>query len=497
MVMATVTLSSFSAVSLLLTPSQIGTNSIRFFFKPLLTSSSSSSSRSSIFKHTFAPKVLASSTAFVQTKPCLYGEEAVGNLINDHLHQKGVDSISDVKEVSTNKNILACPICYERLIWNGDPVLSVDSAPRCSLQCGTCKKAYFGNETHIDLTVASGAKEYGEAMPASTELFRVPLVSFLYERGWRQSFSVWGGFPGPQKEFELTKDFLKPVLGGNIVDASCGSGLFSRLFAKSGLFSLVVALDFSENMLKQCYEFINQEENFPKENFILVRADISRLPFASSSVDAVHAGAALHCWPSPSAARDDCFAQALFRRAMAKTRTHHGIVSFRGITVGVGIGSLTQQATIATTTTAATLPNTLSLPTPHSLILLRASGTTRRTRSPRLLNLPNSLRPNLRFADVAYRSSTVNSSPMVLQVAEISRVLRPGGVFVATTYILDGPFAVVPFLRPLRRNIGQFSGSHVFLAESELEDLCNACGLVGFTCNRNGQFVMISATKPS
>lgn len=37
-------------------------------------------------------------------------------------------------------------------------------------------------------------------------------------------------------------------------------------------------------------------------NFILVRADISRLPFATSSIDAVHAGAALHCWPSPSAA---------------------------------------------------------------------------------------------------------------------------------------------------------------------------------------------------
>lgn len=34
----------------------------------------------------------------------------------------------------------------------------------------------------------------------------------------------------------------------------------------------------------------------------MVRADISRLPFVSSSIDAVHAGAALHCWPSPSAA---------------------------------------------------------------------------------------------------------------------------------------------------------------------------------------------------
>ena len=58
---------------------------------------------------------------------------------------------------------------------------------------------------------------------------------------------------------------MKPVLRGNIVDASCGSGLFARLFAKSELFSLVVALDYSENMLRQCYEFANQEENFPKE----------------------------------------------------------------------------------------------------------------------------------------------------------------------------------------------------------------------------------------
>lgn len=66
-------------------------------------------------------------------------------------------------------------------------------------------------------------------------------------------------------QFELIKDYLSPVLGGKIVDASCGSGLFSRLFAKSGLFSLVVALDLSEAMLQQCYEFIKQEKDFPKE----------------------------------------------------------------------------------------------------------------------------------------------------------------------------------------------------------------------------------------
>ena len=48
----------------------------------------------------------------------------------------------------------------------------------------------------------------------------------------------------------MAKEYLKPAFGGNIVDASCGSGVFSRLFAKSGLFSLVIALDYSEAMLR-------------------------------------------------------------------------------------------------------------------------------------------------------------------------------------------------------------------------------------------------------
>ena len=61
------------------------------------------------------------------------------------------------------------------------------------------------------------------------------------------------------------RDYLNPIVGGSIIDASCASGMFSRLFAKSGLFSLVVALDFSETMLKQCYDYIKQEENISKE----------------------------------------------------------------------------------------------------------------------------------------------------------------------------------------------------------------------------------------
>uniref|UniRef100_A0A1D1ZH75 Putative methyltransferase At1g78140, chloroplastic n=1 Tax=Anthurium amnicola TaxID=1678845 RepID=A0A1D1ZH75_9ARAE len=119
-------------------------------------------------------------------------------------------------------------------------------------------------------------------------------------------------------------------------------------------------------------------------NLVLVRADVSRLPFVSSSVNAVHAGAALHCWPSPSAA-----------------------------------------------------------------------------------------------------------------VAEISRILRPGGVFVATTFIVDGIFMFLPFLKALRQYYTSSTGQHLYFSAGELEDLCTTCGLVGFKCVRNGSFVMLSATKPS
>uniref|UniRef100_A0A1D1XC63 Putative methyltransferase At1g78140, chloroplastic n=1 Tax=Anthurium amnicola TaxID=1678845 RepID=A0A1D1XC63_9ARAE len=278
----------------------------------------------------------------------------------------------------TGMDILACPICYNPLTT----ICTVGPNEVTGLECGNCKKAYAREEAFLDLTVSSGSKEYSVAMPASTELFRSPLVSFLYERGWRQNF-IFGGFPGPEKEFEMAKEYLNPTLGGTVVDASCGSGMFSRLFASSKLYSLVVALDFSENMLRQCNDFVN-EEGIPRENLVLVRADVSRLPFVSSSVNAVHAGAALHCWPSPSAA-----------------------------------------------------------------------------------------------------------------VAEISRILRPGGVFVATTFIVDGIFMFLPFLKALRQYYTSSTGQHLYFSAGELEDLCTTCGLVGFKCVRNGSFVMLSATKPS
>ncbi|XP_044432407.1 uncharacterized methyltransferase At2g41040, chloroplastic-like [Triticum aestivum] len=286
---------------------------------------------------------------------------------------------------ASNTEVFACPVCYEPLITTGPPGMNLPAIYRSGFKCSKCNKSFTSKDVFLDLTVTSGMKEYSELKPARTELFRSPLVSFLYERGWRQNFNR-SGFPGRDEEFQMSQDYFQSVAGGILVDVSCGSGLFSRKFASSGAYSTVIALDFSENMLRQCYDYIKQEETPMNTNLALVRADISRLPFASCSIDAIHAGAAIHCWPSPSNA-----------------------------------------------------------------------------------------------------------------IAEISRVLKAGGVFVATTFLStptnSGPFSI-DALRPLRQIVGTVNSSYNFFTEGELEDLCTSCGLINYSSKVQRSFIMFSGQKP-
>lgn len=295
-----------------------------------------------------------------------------------------LDQASNGGSLDSREELLACPVCFEPLIRKGPPGMNLVAISRCGFKCSNCRKAYSTRDVFLDLTITAGAKEYEEYSPAGTQIFRSPIVSFVYERGWRQSFGG-RGFPGPDEEVNLAYEFLKPTLGGVLLDVSCGSGLFSRRFAKSGAYSAVVAADFSESMLRQCYEFVKQDSSLEKANLALVRADVARLPFATGSIDAVHAGAALHCWPSPSAG-----------------------------------------------------------------------------------------------------------------VAEISRILRPGGVFVATTFIASANDIQLDFLKPLQQALrrGSSSSSLRYWLEAELEDLCKTCGLTEYKKIRRRNFIMLSAQKP-
>ena len=121
-------------------------------------------------------------------------------------------------------------------------------------------------------------------------------MAWYYERGWRQNFEA-AGFPGIDKEFAEVSDFFAGAAdGGTVVDLSCGSGLMCRRLVKSGRYGRVLALDYSEEMLRQTRSRFDQEA-IPTETLTLVRADAAALPLRTGGVDGLHAGAALHCWP--------------------------------------------------------------------------------------------------------------------------------------------------------------------------------------------------------
>lgn len=286
--------------------------------------------------------------------------------------------LSKPKNQAPETDIFACPVCYEPLTRKGPPGINLQAIYRSGFKCRKCDKTYSSKDEYLDLTVTADLKNFDEVKPITTELFRSPLVSFLYERGWRQNFNR-SGFPGPEEEFRMAQEYFRPAEGGLLVDVSCGSGLFSRKFAKSGKYSAVIALDFSENMLRQCNDFIKQDNSLSSTNLALVRADVSRLPFPSGSVDAVHAGAALHCWPSPTNA-----------------------------------------------------------------------------------------------------------------IAEISRVLRSGGVFVGTTFLRYSP-STPWFIRPFRERILQ---NYNYLMQEEIKDVCTSCGLTNYSDDVRNSFIMFAAQKP-
>jgi len=140
---------------------------------------------------------------------------------------------------------------------------------------------------------------------AMRDLFTSPSVSFAYERGWRQGFAA-AGFPGADKEYEMARDYFMPLNPEIVVDMSCATGLFTRRLVKSNDYSRVIGCDYSDSMLREARKRINSDTELNDGNtntrLDLVRCDVGNIPMISESVDAFHAGAAMHCWPDLDAA---------------------------------------------------------------------------------------------------------------------------------------------------------------------------------------------------
>jgi len=131
------------------------------------------------------------------------------------------------------------------------------------------------------------------------------VVPQVYERWWRPALGrmAKGAFgPGMGDEKRIARLLLALSPGDGVLDVGCGTGNFTRDFAKSvGPDGLVVGLDVSETMLRRA---VKDTRDGGFDQVAYLRGDAADAPFLDASFDAVCCFAALNLFADPYAALD-------------------------------------------------------------------------------------------------------------------------------------------------------------------------------------------------
>jgi ubiquinone/menaquinone biosynthesis C-methylase UbiE len=130
-------------------------------------------------------------------------------------------------------------------------------------------------------------------------------VPRVYERWWRPALGrLFKGVlgPGMADEHRIARLLLALSPGDGVLDVACGTGNFSRDFARTiGADGLVVGIDVSETMLARA---VADTRAARLANAAYVRGDAQELPFVDNSFDAVCCFAAFHLFADPMRALD-------------------------------------------------------------------------------------------------------------------------------------------------------------------------------------------------
>jgi SAM-dependent methyltransferase len=149
----------------------------------------------------------------------------------------------------------------------------------------------------------------GPEPPGSTglaqDLMLTGVVPRIYERWWRPALGrvakgVFG--PGMQDEHRIARLLLGLSPGDGVLDVACGTGNFTRDFARAvGSDGLVVGIDVSETMLTRA---VADTTEAGLDQAAFIRGDAQELPFVDRSFDAVCCFAAFHLFADPMRALD-------------------------------------------------------------------------------------------------------------------------------------------------------------------------------------------------
>jgi SAM-dependent methyltransferase len=137
------------------------------------------------------------------------------------------------------------------------------------------------------------------------DLMLTRAVPRIYERWWRPALGrMFKGVlgPGMKDEHRIAHLLLSLSPGDRVLDVACGTGNFTRGFARSvAPQGLAVGIDVSETMLARAVE---DTAKAGLDNVTFVRGDAQELPFRDESFDAVCCFAAFHLFADPMLALD-------------------------------------------------------------------------------------------------------------------------------------------------------------------------------------------------
>ena len=191
--------------------------------------------------------------------------------------------------MSIIQQIIKCPVC--------DRMLGTDALP-----CAACHNLspQITNLSNLCQTIVDFHPDHQEQHDFITQLFDNSFLPWFYEKIlpvlWAVGLRGWGGIE--KEALEVIAFFGRdPEI---VMDLSCGTGIMARKLAKSRFYQLIIALDYSKPMLKMLLDEIDLEKNTsPFENLVVIRGDARSIPLVSNAVDAIYAGAAMHCWSDP------------------------------------------------------------------------------------------------------------------------------------------------------------------------------------------------------
>jgi ubiquinone/menaquinone biosynthesis C-methylase UbiE len=177
--------------------------------------------------------------------------------------------------------LLRCPVC------EGHPL----NASAQGLQCPRCGAAFGSEEGFTDLLPAPER----EVITPFQRVMQTPLVVAVYEKWWRRVGYRLASSRSFDAELSTILRYSELLRGSPVLDAACGTGVFTRPLARRTE-GLVVGFDLSRPMLRHAVRRARGER---LANIDFVRGTVFRLPFGTGTFQQVNCCGALHLFDEP------------------------------------------------------------------------------------------------------------------------------------------------------------------------------------------------------